>query len=275
MDAVHLARLLRLDEVTSVALPTVDQEAARDLVRTREDCRGDLMRARHRLSKLLLRHGTVYYGGAAWTRKHDQWLRTDALTGLIAPSTRMTFDNDYEAVLSVKARRNRLDAQIAELAADSEFTPLVRRLGCLRGVGPLTGFALAVEIGDWHRFTGNSIGAFVVLVTSEYSSGQSGSQGSVTKTGNGHVRRLLVEAAWHHRPRYTARQTMRIAGSSLQLPLVSVATRATGGSTSTRSRSSTAANGPPSPTTCLPAPRAAKHEAPAMEASTTGASPTP
>ena len=70
-DAIHLARLLRLDEVTSVVIPTVEQEAARDLVRAREDCRGDMMRARHRLSKLLLRHGIVYYGGTAWTGRHD------------------------------------------------------------------------------------------------------------------------------------------------------------------------------------------------------------
>jgi transposase len=208
-DAVHLARLLRIDEITPVAIPTVDQEAARDLVRAREDCRGDLMRARHRLSKLLLRHGIVYSGGNAWTVKHDQWLRTEALAGLSAASTRMAFDNDYEAVASIKARRDRLDAQIGELAADSEFTPLVYRLGCLRGIGVLTGVALAVELGDWHRFTGNSIGSFVGLVPSEHSSGQSRSQGSVTKTGNGHVRRLLVEAAWHHRPRYTIGKTMR------------------------------------------------------------------
>ena len=81
-DAVHLARLLRLDEITPVAIPSVDQEAARDLVRAREDCRGDLMRARHRLSKLLLRHGIVYYGGEAWTGKHDIWLRHEALPQL-------------------------------------------------------------------------------------------------------------------------------------------------------------------------------------------------
>jgi transposase len=86
-DAIHLAKLLRLDEITSVSIPSVDQEAARDLVRAREDCRGDLMRARHRLSKLLLRHGIVYYGGKAWTGKHDQWLRHDALPKL---STRAT-----------------------------------------------------------------------------------------------------------------------------------------------------------------------------------------
>ena len=92
------------------------------------------------------------------------------------------------------------------MAADSEFTPVVRRLGCLRGISTLTAFALAVEIGDWHRFTGNTIGSFVGLVPTEYSSGASRVQGSITKTGNTHARRLLVEAAWHHRARYRARQ---------------------------------------------------------------------
>ena len=208
-DAVHLARLLRIDEITPVAIPTVDQEAARDLVRAREDCRGDLMAARHRLSKLLLRHGIVYYGGKAWTGKHDQWLRTQALTQLTGGATRLAFDAGYEAVLATQARRDRLDAAIEELAADSEFTPMVRRLGCLRGIGTLTGFALAFEIGDWHRFTGNTIGSFVGLVPTEHSSGGSRSQGSITKTGNGHARRLLVEAAWHHRPRYTVGATLR------------------------------------------------------------------
>ena len=198
-DAVHLARLLRLDEITPVAIPTVAQEAARDLVRAREDCRGDLMRARHRLSKLLLRHGIVYYDGRAWTGRHDTWLRQQRLP---TPATQVAFENDYEAVLSVQARRDRLDAAIAAMAADSQFTPVVARLGCLRGVSTLTGLALAVEIGDWHRFTGNTIGAFVGLVPSEHSSGASRVQGSVTKTGNTHARRLLVEAAWHHRRSY-------------------------------------------------------------------------
>jgi transposase len=205
-DAIHLARLLRLDEFTPVSVPTVDQENARDLVRAREDCRGDLMRARHRLSKLLLRQGIVYSGGRAWTGAHDVWLRRQRFD---ASALQMTFDSDYDAVLTVKARRDRLDAAIAEMAADSEFTPLVQRLGCLRGIGTLTGFALAVELGDWHRFTGNTIGSFIGLVPSEYSSGQSRVQGSITKTGNSHVRRLLIEAAWHHRANYVVGKTMR------------------------------------------------------------------
>ena len=205
-DAIHLARLLRLDEITPVAVPTVEQEAARDLVRAREDCRSDLMRARHRLSKLLLRQGIVYSGGQAWTGAHDAWLRHQRFP---SPAVHMTFESDYDAVLSVKARRDRLDAAIATMATDSEFTAMVRRLGCLRGISTLTGFALAVEVGDWTRFTGKTIGSFVGLVPSEYSSGASRVQGSITKTGNTQVRRLLVEAAWHHRARYVVGATMR------------------------------------------------------------------
>jgi transposase len=121
----------------------------------------------------------------------------------------MTFESDYDAVLTVKARRDRLDVAIATMAANSQFTAMVHRLGCLRGVSTLTGFALAVELGDWHRFTGNTIGSFVGLVPSEYSSGTSRIQGSITKTGNTHVRRLLIEAAWHHRTRYVIGKTMR------------------------------------------------------------------
>ena len=203
-DALHLARLLRLGEVVAVKVPSVEEETARDLVRSREDTRQDLMGARHRLSKLLLRHGHVYSEGAAWTGKHDLWLRQHR-DGDLAFTT--AFDASYEAAIQTVARRDRLDAAIGQMATDSPFTPLVNRLGCLRGVGTLTGFALAVEITDWHRFTGNTIGAFLGLVPSEYSSGQSRVQGGITKTGNSHARRLMVEAAWHHRRDYRPNQT--------------------------------------------------------------------
>ena len=91
----------------------------------------------------------------------------------------------------------------------SEYTPVVRRLGCLRGVSTLTGFGLAVEIGDWHRFTGSTIGAYLGLVPTESTSGGQRSQGSITKTGNTHARRLLVEAAWHHRRAYRPSPSLR------------------------------------------------------------------
>ena len=198
-DAFHLMRLLHLDEITAVTVPSIEEETARDLVRSREDTRQDLMSARHRLSKLLLRHGFVYDDGAAWTERHDRWLR-EHRSGDLAFTT--AFDANYEAVVQAAARRDRLDKAITTMAEDSPFTPLVNRLGCLRGISTLTGFALAVEITDWNRFTGSTIGAYLGLVPSEYSSGQSRQLGGITKTGNTHVRRLLVEAAWHHRRDY-------------------------------------------------------------------------
>ena len=204
-DALLLARLLKLGEIVEVIVPSVAAEAARDLVRAREDCRGDLMRERHRLSKLLLRNGIVFSGGQAWTGVHDGWLRSQSFD---QPARQAALESAYEAVALTSGRRDRLNAAIEAMAADSEFTPVVDRLGCLRGVSTLTAFGLAVEIGDWHRFTGSSIGAFVGLTPSESSSGQSRSLGSITKTGNTHARRLLVEAAWHHRRRYVVGATM-------------------------------------------------------------------
>ena len=209
-DARHLARLLHLGEIVAVAVPSVEQEAARDLVRAREDVRGDLMAARHRLSKLLLRHGLVYCGGQAWTGAHDLWLRAQRRSATFcAPGRGLAFDAAYDTLLATVARRDRLDAAIAEMAADSAFTPVVTRLGCLRGVSTLTAFGLAVEIGDWRRLTGRSIGAYLGLVPTESSSGVSRSQGPITKTGNTHARRLLIEAAWHHRPPYRVGMELR------------------------------------------------------------------
>ena len=195
-DAAHLARLLHLGQITAVTIPTATQEAARDLVRAREDCRGDLMTARHRVSKLLLRQGIVYSGGQAWTGRHEVWLRSQRFK---SAALQVSFDAAFDAMLACVDRRNRLDDAITSMAADSEFTPMVHRLGCIRGVATLTAFGLAVEIGDWHRLTGRSIGAYVGLVPSESSSGDSRTQGGVTKTGNGHVR-----ACWSKPPGTTA-----------------------------------------------------------------------
>jgi len=197
---------LHLGQIVGVAIPSVEQEAARDLVRAREDCRGDLMSARHRLSKLLLRQGIVYSGGRAWTGRHELWLRTQRFDTL---GLQQAYDAAFDAMLTTLDRRDRLDRDIEELAADSMFTPVVTRLGCLRGVSTLTAFGLAAEVGDWGRLTGRSIGAYLGLVPTEYSSGSTRVQDGVTKTGNSHARRLLIEAAWHHRARYRPGQDLR------------------------------------------------------------------
>jgi transposase len=196
-----------LGEITAVRVPDADIEAVRDLVRAREDARAGLMRVRHRLSKLLLRQGIVYFGGTPWTDAHELWLRRQRFDDI---HLKAAFDHGFDAVLAATAARDRLDEQIAEVAASPQFADPVNRLGCLRGISALTGLALTVEIGDWSRFTGSSIGAYVGLVPAEYSSGNSRVQGSITKAGNTHVRRLLIEAAWHHRKSYrTSGPTMR------------------------------------------------------------------
>ncbi|MFF2489072.1 IS110 family transposase [Microbacterium sp. NPDC058062] len=209
-DALLLARLLKLDELTAVRVPTEAEEAARDLVRARDDARVELMAARHRLSKLLLRRGIVYAGTETWNRPHDAWLRAARRDGLdgAGSGTLAAFDASYDAVTQIVARKDRLDRDITAMAADSEFTAVTTRLGCLRGISTLTGFALAVEIGDWHRLTGASIAAYLGLVPSEHSSGGSRSLGPITKTGNTHARRLLIESAWYHKHDYRPGKTM-------------------------------------------------------------------
>jgi transposase len=194
-DAERLARLLRLGELVAVRVPEPHEEAARDLVRAREDARGELMRARQRLSKLLLRHGLVYEA-AAWTLAHDAWLRRQRFDSL---PLQLALEESYAAAAQAKARRDALDEAIAALAAEPPFAEVVARLCCLRGVATLTALALTVELGDWTRFRAQSLGPFLGLTPSEDSSGERRRLGAITKTGNTHVRRLLVEAAWQQR----------------------------------------------------------------------------
>lgn len=196
-DAERLARLLRLGELTAVRVPDPLEEAARDLVRARADARVDLMRARHRLSKLLLRHGLVYEA-SAWSIAHDAWLRAQRFD---SRALALAFEECYGAMLQAKLRRDGLDRALAELAAEPPFADVVGRLVCLRGVSTLTALALTVELGDWRRFRPQSLGPFLGLTPSEHSSGQRRRLGAISKTGNTHARWLLVEAAWHQRRR--------------------------------------------------------------------------
>lgn len=195
-DADFLARMLAVGNVVECWCPTPAEEADRDLSRLREQVRGDLMRARHQLSKLLLRKGLVYPGRTTWTREHRQWLRS---IGLPEPEERFVLSELLEAVAQAEERRRRVDAEIARRAAAPEHAPVVAALSGIRGVSTLTAFALDAELGDLSRFRdARSLMSYVGLVPSESSSGESVSRGAITRAGNAHARRLLVEAAWHH-----------------------------------------------------------------------------
>src|SRR6476646_5843699 len=137
-DAAHLARLLRLGEITAVRVPEREIEAVRDLVRAREDPRADLMRVRHRLSKLLLRQGIVYSGGTPWTCVHEEWLRRHRFDDI---HLKAAFDHSFDAVLAATAARDRLDEQIMVVAASPRFADPVNRLGCLRGISAVCQFS--------------------------------------------------------------------------------------------------------------------------------------
>ena len=196
-DAERVLRLLMIDALHAVRVPTVEEEALRDLVRAREDLRVDLMRARQRLSKLLLRHGIVYADtSSTWTARHRGWLRAQDLGG----GAQATLLDYLGAVDTLELRRGQLEATIAELVPSSSYAQTVARLRCLRGIDTLSAVGLAAEIGDFYRFERpGQLMSYLGLVPSENTSGETRRQGKITKTGSRHARRLLVEAAWHYR----------------------------------------------------------------------------
>ena len=188
--------------------------------------------------------------GSAWTQAHEAWLARQRFD---QRALRVAYEESYASVLAIRARRDLLDQAIAVEATDPRWVMVVGRLACLRGVSTLTAFGLAVEIGEWERFTGRSIGAYLGLVPTESSSGDSRSQGSITKTGNGHARRLLIEAAWHHRPPYRIQRELRRRQDAASPAARDRAQRATGACTLAGPRSMPASSCRSSRTPRLPA----------------------
>jgi transposase len=196
-DAEHLVRLLLAGKLHAVRVPGPEEEALRDLVRAREAVRVDLMRNRHRLSKLLLRHGHRFDDGPAWTDRHRAWLDH---VDLGWPASRATMLDLRGAVDALSHRRDQLEREILALLPASPWAPQAGRLRCLRGVDTLTAVGLCAEIADFERFArAEQLMSYIGLVPSESTTGQQRRLGSITKTGSGHARRLLVEAAWHYR----------------------------------------------------------------------------
>jgi transposase len=197
-DARKLARLLQGDLLESIHVPTPELEAVRDLARAREAARIDRMRDRHRLSKFLLRHQRRM-PFKSWGAGRRKWLGEQ---NFARPAEQLAFDTYLQAVDLVDRRVELLDRHLVEIAGQGEWAALVARLRCLRGIDTLTALGLAAEVGDFQRFrTAEEFMSFIGLVPSERSSGEKQRRGSITKAGNAHARRLLVEAAWHARRR--------------------------------------------------------------------------
>jgi transposase len=197
-DALKLARLHAAGQLRPVLVPEPELEALRDLVRCREDLRGDLMACRHRIGKLLLRRGLIYPGpGATWTRRHASWLSSLIFD---EPLVQLVFAEHLAGHEVLLARRDRMDGLLAAQAAEGPWAATVSRLRCMRGIDTLTAVGLVAEIGDFAAFEHpRRLASFLGLVPSEHSSGTRRRQGAITKAGSSHARRLLVEAAWHYR----------------------------------------------------------------------------
>jgi transposase len=215
-DALKLARLHAAGQLRAVVVPEPVYEALRDLVRCREDLRGDLMACRHRISKLLLRRGLVWSGrGSTWSQTHLAWL---GAIDLGDPVVELVFTEHLAQHEGLLARRDRLDGLLAEQADAGPWAPTVRRLRCLRGVDTLTAIGLVAEIGDIAAFDHpRRLTSYLGLVPSEQTSGTKRRQGSITKAGSSLARRLLIEAAWHQRsaPRLSITLERRRTGKSL------------------------------------------------------------
>jgi transposase len=196
-DAELLARLAMAGQLTAVRVPSQFVEAARNLTRTREQVRQDLMRARHRVSKLLLAEGRVWDGATSWTQPHRKWLAAQQFS---EAATELAFIDRLAAVDGLIARKDALEERLSRLAQDDRLWSTVARLRCFRGIDTLTALTVHLELGgDWARFSSpRKLFSWLGLTPSLDQSGQTSTQGSITKTGSTIARRLLVESAWHY-----------------------------------------------------------------------------
>ena len=196
-DALSLARLARSGDLVKVAVPDEGDEAMRDLSRAREDAMRARLKARQQLKALLLRHGHRYTGKSSWTIAHERYL---ASVRFAHPAQHIAFAEYRQAVREGHERVERVTQALRTQTEQWRMQPLVRALSSLRGIDFVAAVTLAAEIGDFNRFAHpTELMGFLGLVPSEYSTGESRRQGDITKTGNSHARRVLIEAAWNYR----------------------------------------------------------------------------
>ncbi len=196
-DAELLARLLLAGSLTRVVVPPPEVEAAREMTRTHDACRRDLMNARHRVSKMLLRHGRVYPKSTTWTAQHRRWLSQQQFS---EAASELVFADLVAAVDGLTSRKAQIALRLSEVATDERWWPTVARLRAFRGIDTLTALSLHLELGgDWRRFErATSLSSWLGLTPALTQSGESSRQGAITKTGSVLARRLLVESAWHY-----------------------------------------------------------------------------
>ena len=216
-DAVKLARLLRAGELKGIHIPDARDEAVRDLGRARTDAVEDLRRLRQQLKAFLLRNGYKYSGKSSWTQAHMRYLRELVLA---EPAQKLVLEETLQAIDLGEQRQKRIEEHMELVVRQWRMRPVVEALQCLRGVAFIGATVLVSELGDLRRFEDpRQLMAFLGLVTKENTSGERRRQGSITKCGNGHVRKFLIEAAHHYRlsPKVSKELSKRQEGQSRRL----------------------------------------------------------
>ena len=222
-DAERLAILHRGGELTSICVPDEARECLRDLIRAREDAQHDLMQQRNRLTKLLQRHGLRHGEGRRWTRAYWQWLRSLRVEN---EYLQLVIDESITAIDVAAESLQRLHTAVLAAARHQTYAPMTRRLTSLRGIGELTAITIQAELGDLRRFHyATQLMAAVGVVPSEFSTGPHERRAGITKTGNAHLRYLLVEAAWHARRRPSARGAILKRRADQPAEVVAIARR--------------------------------------------------
>lgn len=214
-DALSLTKLLRAGELTAVWVPNDEQEAIRDLTRAREDMKAIELKAKQRLGAFLLRHGQVYPGKSRWTQAHWRWLETLKFGASLQQVVLVEY---MEAVKSAQRQVVALEQQMRAALTGWSLKPVAEALMAMRGISLIAAMTILSELGDLGRFaTPSELMAYLGVIPSEHSSGQTRRQGGITRTGNGHVRRILVEAAWNYR--FPARKTNTIERRAERTPV--------------------------------------------------------
>lgn len=223
-DAAKLARFLRSGELVAVDLPDVQREALRDLVRARSDALRARHCARQQLSSFLLRHGRQWEGKSTWTRRHVTWIRGQRFD---IEEQRQVMEDYLNEVAHADQRLELLTDKVKEAMEKQANAPLARALSAMRGVSTIVTATLVAELGDLRRFKSASrLMSYVGLTPSEHSSGASVHRGAITKAGNPHVRRVLIEAAWCAQRRPAMSATVKRRNEGVPLPIQDIAWKA-------------------------------------------------
>jgi transposase len=223
LDARKLARFYRAGMLTSIVIPEAEQESLRDMIRAREDALEDLQRARHRLLRFLARRGYRFTEGENWSLGHLKWIK-----GMVfeKPLDQMVLD-EYRLTLNEEAERlKKFEKMIEELGSQEIYKKRVNYLMALKGIKVLTAMTIIAEALDLRRFTdAPAFMAAIGVVPSENSSGEKEIKGSITKTGNRHLRRVLIESAWNYQRSAVVGKTIRKRREGLPADILEIAQR--------------------------------------------------